>query len=231
MINILLVADHPDLPELTGSFLERAGCRIARIAAGPEAVGRIRAERPSLVLLDGHEPGFDAAACCREIKADPEMREVPVLLVGTPQDQSRWTEAGGNGFVSHPITLQRLLEVARKHLAPHERESDRFHFAVKVDFRKADGLEGTGYTRDIGVQGVFLLTGDPFRVGDEVELTFALPTPGGKTIRASGVVVRTVSPRQDAHHMAGVAVRLVQIAAADRVEIARLVRQRGWGPA
>lgn len=231
MINIFLVADHPDLPEMTGTFLERAGCRIARVAVGPEAIERVRAERPSLVLLDGHEPTFDAAACCRTIKSDPATRDIPVLLVGTPPDQSRWAEAGGDGFVSHPITLQRLLEVARRHLAVEEREAERLAFAVKVDYRKADGFEGTGYTRDIGVQGMFLLTRDPFRVGDALELAFSLPAPGGKTIRASGVVVRTVAPRQDAHHMAGVAVRLTQIGAADRVEIARMVRQRGWGSA
>ena len=231
MINILFVADRTDLPDLSGSFLERAGCTIAKAPSGPEAIVRIRSERPTLVLLDGHEPDFDAAACCVAIKSDPATRSIPVLLVGTPPDHRRWTEAGGDGFVSHPITLPRLLEVVRRHVDLRERDAERLPFAMKVDFRKADGLEGTAYTRDIGVHGLFVLTRDPFRVGDDIEVSFALPVPGGRSIRATGVVVRTVTPLQDAHHLAGVAIRLVQISAADRVEIARAIRQRGWGPA
>ena len=229
MIGILVVAASANLPELDGTFLRRSGFTIDVLGVGENVVARVQSLRPSIVLLDGHDHGCDVASICASIRSNGEFASLKVLAVGTPSDQERWSGAAVDGTISHPITTARLLEAARRHLEVQERTVDRLPFALKVDYRRADGTEGTAYTRDVGAQGIFLLTSDSLRIGEEIQLELLLPHPAGRSLRATGVVVRTVASQQDAHHLTGVGIRFHELSATDRVEIGRLVRNRGVG--
>ena len=224
MTRILLVDDARLVLELERSFLKRSGCEILTAATGEEALATARTARPDLILLDADLPGLDGAAWCRAVKSDPALAATRVVLVTSPLEEARSLEAGADGFVPKPVTRARLLETVRRFVPLAERDSDRYFVTLRVDFTR-EGEEGVGYIRDLATNGLFLKTHDPLRPGDQVDLTFSLPTHGGAPIRVVGEVVRIVVDDERAHQPAGAGIRFREISARNRLEISRYLRE------
>jgi len=75
------------------------------------------APRPDIILLDLNMPMKDGREALREIKADPNLREIPVIVLTTSNGQTdiiRTYELGGNSFITKPVTFQSLCEVIEK---------------------------------------------------------------------------------------------------------------------
>ena len=71
------------------------------------------APRPGLLLLDLNMPRKDGFACLREIRLDPELRRIPVVVLTTSraeEDVYRSYDLGVNSFISKPITFAGLVE-------------------------------------------------------------------------------------------------------------------------
>lgn len=71
---------------------------------------------PALILLDLNMPKMDGREALREIKQDPKLRGIPVVVMTTStaqQDITRAYELGCNSFISKPITLAELVDVTR----------------------------------------------------------------------------------------------------------------------
>jgi two-component system, response regulator len=74
------------------------------------------APRPGLVLLDLNMPKKDGREALREIKADPELRKIPVVVLTTSNadtDISRIYELGANSFITKPVTFEQLVNVMK----------------------------------------------------------------------------------------------------------------------
>jgi CheY-like chemotaxis protein len=74
------------------------------------------APRPSLILLDLNMPRKDGREALREIKSDPELRRIPVVVLTTSKadtDISRIYELGANSFISKPVTFDSLVNVMK----------------------------------------------------------------------------------------------------------------------
>lgn len=87
-------------------YLKRRG-RFADPAASP---------RPGLILLDLNMPGKDGRAALAEIKADTDLRRIPVVILTTSkadEDVLRSYDLGANSFVSKPVTFDGLVDVVR----------------------------------------------------------------------------------------------------------------------
>jgi CheY-like chemotaxis protein len=72
--------------------------------------------RPGVILLDLNMPRKDGREALREIKADPELRRIPVVVLTTSKadtDISRIYELGANSFISKPVTFESLVNVMR----------------------------------------------------------------------------------------------------------------------
>ena len=72
------------------------------------------APRPSLILLDLNMPGKDGRAVLREIKADPELRHIPVVVLTTSEveaDILQSYDLGANSYIVKPVTFRKLVEV------------------------------------------------------------------------------------------------------------------------
>jgi CheY-like chemotaxis protein len=72
--------------------------------------------RPGLILLDLNMPRKDGREALREIKADPELRRIPVVVLTTSKadnDIGKVYELGANSFISKPVTFESLVEVMR----------------------------------------------------------------------------------------------------------------------
>jgi two-component system, chemotaxis family, response regulator Rcp1 len=119
--DVLLVDDNPADTDLTAEVLARHGCRgdIHTVRDGVEAMAFLRAQgkystknTPQLVILDLNMPRKDGRAVLAEVKADPQLRKIPIIVFTTsqsPRDILRSYELGANCYVNKPGTLPEFV--------------------------------------------------------------------------------------------------------------------------
>ncbi len=96
MNTILLIDDDEDMLAMTGRWLEKAGYAVTKAAGGEEALGILKSQRPDLILLDHAMPGMDGPAVLKALKADDELKNIPVLY-RTGMDET--IDDGADGIV------------------------------------------------------------------------------------------------------------------------------------
>lgn len=109
---ILIVEDSPTQAERLRRLVQSAGY-LARVASnGQRALNLIRERRPQLIVSDIIMPEMNGYELCRALKADPELREIPVILVtalNDPKDIIRGIECGADNFIRKPYSEEYLL--------------------------------------------------------------------------------------------------------------------------
>jgi DNA-binding response OmpR family regulator len=135
--DILLIEDDARLAELTATYLQQNGLRVAVEARGDRAVERFAREKPRLVLLDLLLPGKDGLSICRELR---RVHDVPILILtarDTDLDHVVGLEAGADDYVMKPVDPMVLLARVRALLRRAERGT------VSNTERKADFTLGS----------------------------------------------------------------------------------------
>ena len=133
-IEILLVEDDPGDTLITQEALEHS--KVANVlhcvVNGEDALAFLRrqqaygdAPRPDLILLDLNLPRRDGREVLQEIKQDPDLRRIPVVVLTTSQaeeDVLRSYDLHANAYVTKPVDFDRFVEVVR--------QVDEFFFTV-----------------------------------------------------------------------------------------------------
>ena len=117
---VLVTDDNEDLRLLCQMHLRMAGFRVCEAANGSEAIDVARRESPDLILLDLMMPVMDGWQCLDELKADPELRDIPVFIItgkNQQQDQERALASGADAFIPKPFQPGALVERIRERLA------------------------------------------------------------------------------------------------------------------
>lgn len=115
--HVLLVDDEPSIRETISFILEMEGFRVTTAEDGEQALARVRAEHPAVVLLDGMMPKIDGFEVCRIIKATPELRATRVIMLtalGQRSDRERGVAAGADYFLTKPFDEEDLLALLRR---------------------------------------------------------------------------------------------------------------------
>ena len=116
-IDILIAEDEPSILESLDFILRRAGWSISSVTDGDAALDGVRRDRPRLLLLDVMLPkrsGFDVL---KQIRADADMRDLPVLILtakGQQQDRRIAEELGADGFVTKPYANADVVGAVRQ---------------------------------------------------------------------------------------------------------------------
>ena len=122
MRRILVVDDQESGREFVRTALERAGCVVEEAADGVEALAKIMADPPGLVLLDLHMPGLDGFGVMERLRQDKFYASLPVVALTASAmrgDRERVLAAGFVDYMTKPISLQ-VLRSRVSELLPEE---------------------------------------------------------------------------------------------------------------
>ena len=108
---ILVVDDVPQNVRLLEAVLTSHGYSVTSASSGPEALEKVSAELPDLLLLDIQMPEMDGYEVCRRLRADPATEFLPVVMITSSDTEVRVNalEAGADDFVTKPFDQQELL--------------------------------------------------------------------------------------------------------------------------
>ncbi len=112
MRKILVVDDNSELLELLRLGLKDAGFSVSTAVNGIEALNKVRALQPDLVILDLVLPELDGFAVCETLKRDPDTAAIPIIVVtGLSSEFTRYAgmEAGADAYVTKPVTPAELV--------------------------------------------------------------------------------------------------------------------------
>jgi two-component system response regulator MprA len=113
-LTILLVERDPHLRKLVAHFLSTAGHVVETVVDGQEALVSVQRTRPDLVITEILVPKIDGLALCRQLKANPETRHIPVLVLSILAAGARSKEAGADGFMLKPLAQHRLIAMVQE---------------------------------------------------------------------------------------------------------------------
>ena len=121
---ILVVDDNAPALKATARILTQAGYDVAQAVDGESALREVRARRPSLVLLDVVLPDISGPEVLRQIRAEPALAGISVVLLSaqqiTPEQQATGLDAGADGYIARPIASAELLARVRSQLRQRE---------------------------------------------------------------------------------------------------------------
>ena len=114
--SILVVDDHEQNLELLQAYLEDVGCRVRTARDGVEAMAELELEPPDLLILDVMMPRMSGFQVCRQVKSNPKMRDIPVVMVTALSDVGdveRAVECGADDFLTKPVHKLELVTRAK----------------------------------------------------------------------------------------------------------------------
>ena len=157
---ILLVEDEHDIRELLKFHLERYNLAVEAVENGENALQALKSRGVSLILLDLMLPGIDGLEVCRRLKAQPETREIPIIMLTAKDSEAdivAGLEMGAADYVCKPFSPRVLMA--------------RIHAVLRRPTTDA-AADTAGPVIKIGP-----LTGDPGRhkveiKGKEIQLTY-----------------------------------------------------------
>ena len=116
---VLLVEDESAQREVMTYNLEAEGFRVAAAETGDEAMLLVAEENPDLMVLDWMLPNVSGIEICRRVKADPETRHIPIIMLSARSDEGdrvRGLETGADDYVVKPYSVVELMARVRTQL-------------------------------------------------------------------------------------------------------------------
>lgn len=130
--HILIVDDEEDILELIEFNLVREGYRVFSVLTGEDAIKTIRKEKIDLMILDLMLPGIDGFEVTKQIKNNPEVPDVPIIILsakGEESDVVTGLELGADDYISKPfspkILVARVRSLLRRKTTRSIKESDK----------------------------------------------------------------------------------------------------------
>lgn len=111
---ILIVDDEADARVLLRSYLEDDGYRVAEATGGADGMTQARTIRPDLITLDLRMPGINGVEFLRQLRADPDIADIPVLVVSIEAAEHRGSLVGPVDILAKPVDRDALLGVVQR---------------------------------------------------------------------------------------------------------------------
>lgn len=114
---IMTIDDSPSLRQMVALTLESAGYEVVEASDGRDALAKLKGRSFNLFLTDLNMPGLDGIELTRKLRAMPEYKFVPIVLLTTESQQEKKMQgkaAGATGWIVKPFQPQDLLATVKK---------------------------------------------------------------------------------------------------------------------
>jgi two-component system, OmpR family, phosphate regulon response regulator PhoB len=114
---VLIIEDDDNIATALEYIISREGVDQDRVANGADAMGRIRALKPDLILLDVMLPEVSGYEICRTVRLDKTLGGVKILMMtarGSAAERRKGMAMGADGFISKPFELKELRDEVRR---------------------------------------------------------------------------------------------------------------------
>jgi GAF domain-containing protein/CheY-like chemotaxis protein/anti-sigma regulatory factor (Ser/Thr protein kinase) len=112
---VLVIDDEEAARDLMQRFLSREGFGVATASGGAEGLRLARELRPDAITLDVMMPGLDGWAVLAALKADPDLADIPVIMLTMVDDRNLGYALGASDYLTKPFDRERLAAVLRKY--------------------------------------------------------------------------------------------------------------------
>lgn len=134
--DILVVDDTPANLDVLGAMLEEQGYSARPVPAGLLALQSARVQPPDLVLLDINMPEMDGYEVCRHLKADANLKDIPVIFIsalGDTADKVQAFQVGAVDYITKPFQLEEVKVRVQTHLRSYrmQKELEQQYAAIK----------------------------------------------------------------------------------------------------
>jgi signal transduction histidine kinase/CheY-like chemotaxis protein len=235
---ILVIDDDRNSRELLQRTLEADGHIVATASSGVEGLDLARQLHPALITLDVMMPGLDGWAVLKELKSDPNLRQIPVMMVTIESDHELGYTLGAVEHLTKPVDREMLLQLVSQYAGPEgggvalvvdDDESMRSLFSRAL-------IEG-GWTVDQAENGARALERVSERSPDIVVLDLMMPVMDGfeflfefrlrEDCTAVPVIVVTAKDltREDRQRLNGGVEKIVEKGALTRTQLLARVRE------
>jgi two-component system cell cycle response regulator DivK len=131
---ILVVEDQEDLRGILRDLLARSGYMVIEATDGATGIASAKSNYPGIILMDLQMPVIDGYEAMRQIKADPNLSQIPVIAISSfamKGDEEKARAAGCDHYVTKPYSPIQLLRMIRGYLGdkgynPHPTSPSRF---------------------------------------------------------------------------------------------------------
>ncbi len=117
MKTIITVDDASTMRKMVGFTLKSAGHEVLEAADGVEAINKLKQRPVDLVITDVNMPNMDGIELTRQLRALPNFRATPIILLTTesdPNKKSQGKAAGATGWIVKPFNQDQLLAIVAK---------------------------------------------------------------------------------------------------------------------
>jgi len=124
---ILAVDDERHIVRLIQVNLERAGYQVVTAFDGADALKKVDADKPDLVVLDVMMPRMDGFEVLKRLQANPETREIPVIMLtakAQDQDVFRGWASGVSAYLTKPFNPLELLTFVKRIFSGYDEYED-----------------------------------------------------------------------------------------------------------
>jgi putative two-component system response regulator len=132
--NIMVVDDAPANLQLLSSMLEEQGYTLRPVPSGKLALQAAKLQPPDLILLDIHMPEMNGYEVCERLKADEDLKGIPVIFVSAlydPADKATAFRVGGVDYITKPYQFEEVKARIETHLRLH-------HLQLKLESQNQD---------------------------------------------------------------------------------------------
>jgi signal transduction histidine kinase/DNA-binding response OmpR family regulator len=120
---ILLIDDDPITQNLMARLLAKEGFRMESALLGQEGLEKARSLRPTVIILDVSMPGMDGWTVLANLKSDPELQDIPVIMVTMVDDKATGFALGAADYLTKPLDRQRLVTLLSRYRTDDRRGS------------------------------------------------------------------------------------------------------------
>jgi DNA-binding response OmpR family regulator len=117
---VLIIEDEEDAAELFAEMMRVSGFRVLKTSKSAPAIAMMTTEKPDIVLLDIMMPEISGLDILRQMRRDPTLANIPVIVVtakSMPSDIKNGMEAGASTYLTKPVGYLELKEAVERTLA------------------------------------------------------------------------------------------------------------------